>query len=217
VSGLQSKSARCSEKQATVRSASFAAISTLPVILGCALLGATGAKAATCSADPTGCDPYVVTIQQSGPNNVTATGSGEFDLNGLTRTPTNDIGTLFTAQIRPESGLLVLRSGTPGSSATQTYSTRGPGVAGPAFPGQPNNFGTAPENITFTTASGMLANGLGCTSGASCMNSTGPAVAFGQSSNPAFGLAVPTGYMSGNILYHFHNGLNRDLEGKERD
>jgi hypothetical protein len=32
------------------------------------------------------------------------------------------------------------------------------------------------------------------------MNTTGPAVAFGQSSNPAFGLAVPTGYMSGNIL-----------------
>jgi hypothetical protein len=59
-----------------------ASISTLPVIVACAALGATEATAATCMSSPSTCDPYVVTIQQIGPN-VVATGSGEFDLTSL--------------------------------------------------------------------------------------------------------------------------------------
>jgi len=56
----------------------LAAISTLPVILGCALLGATEARADKCSADGLTCPPYVATIDKVGPN-VVATGSGEFN------------------------------------------------------------------------------------------------------------------------------------------
>jgi hypothetical protein len=61
----------------------LAAISTLPVIVACALLGATDARAVTCSVNASECDPYVVTIDQVSPNAV-ATGSGKFDLDGLT-------------------------------------------------------------------------------------------------------------------------------------
>jgi hypothetical protein len=61
----------------------LAAIPPLPVIVACALLGATDARAVTCSVNASECDPYVVTIDQVGPN-VVATGSGEFDLDGLT-------------------------------------------------------------------------------------------------------------------------------------
>ena len=53
------------------RSASFAAISTLPVILGCTLLGATAARA-----------DYVAEIEQVG-SNVEVMGSGAFDTTGL--------------------------------------------------------------------------------------------------------------------------------------
>jgi hypothetical protein len=49
------------------RSASFAAISTLPVIVACALLGATEVRAATRTADPSDCEPEVVTMQKVGP------------------------------------------------------------------------------------------------------------------------------------------------------
>jgi hypothetical protein len=65
------------------RSATFAAISALPVIVAYALLGATEARAATCNENLSECQPYVVTIDQVGPN-VVATGSGEFDLTRLT-------------------------------------------------------------------------------------------------------------------------------------
>lgn len=53
-----------------------------PLSSGGHLLGATETKAATCSADPADCQPYVVTIDQVG-NKVVATGSGEFDTVGL--------------------------------------------------------------------------------------------------------------------------------------
>jgi type IV secretory pathway TrbF-like protein len=60
----------------------LAVISTLPVIVACALVGATQARAAMCTMSPSTCNPYVVTIDQVG-NNVVATGTGEFDLAGL--------------------------------------------------------------------------------------------------------------------------------------
>jgi len=65
-------------KATYLRSASVAAISTLPVILGYALLGAPEARAATCMQDIFTC----VLVQQSGAN-VVMTGSGEFDTTGL--------------------------------------------------------------------------------------------------------------------------------------
>jgi hypothetical protein len=40
----------------------LATISTLPVIVACALLGVTETRASTCRDEPSGCDPYVVTI-----------------------------------------------------------------------------------------------------------------------------------------------------------
>jgi hypothetical protein len=62
--------------------AALAVVSALPVIVACALLGVTDAKAVTCRADAAGCAPFVVTIEQAGAN-VVATGSGEFDLTVL--------------------------------------------------------------------------------------------------------------------------------------
>jgi type IV secretory pathway TrbF-like protein len=67
----------------------LAAISTLPVIVACALLAATEARASTCRDDPNGCDPYVVTIDQVGNNSVCSAGAGsaierEFVTGGLT-------------------------------------------------------------------------------------------------------------------------------------
>jgi hypothetical protein len=52
-----------------------AVLSALPVIVACALLDATEPRAATCTADPSNCDPYVVTFDQVG-SDVVATGSG---------------------------------------------------------------------------------------------------------------------------------------------
>jgi hypothetical protein len=50
-------------KATCYRSASVAALATAPVILGCALLlGVPGASAATRSADPSGCDPFVISM-----------------------------------------------------------------------------------------------------------------------------------------------------------
>jgi hypothetical protein len=43
------------------------AVSTLPVIVACALLSATEARAATRTADPSNCEPDVVTMQKVGP------------------------------------------------------------------------------------------------------------------------------------------------------
>jgi hypothetical protein len=86
---------------------SFAAISTLPIIVAFALLGTTEARAATCTADPNGCQFYVVTIEQVGPN-VVATGSGEFDLSGLTRAGSGTGG--FQPTINPLFGILRLGS-----------------------------------------------------------------------------------------------------------
>jgi hypothetical protein len=116
-------------KASYLRSASFAAISTLAVILGCALLGATGTRAATCSQDPSGCDPFVVTFQQEG-SNIVATGTGEFDTAGLTST---GFGLVNRAQIAPVTGQFLFgpASGVPtfNVSAGPT-STRFSGVVG---------------------------------------------------------------------------------------
>jgi len=75
-----------SRKSTWCRSASFAAISTLPVILGCTLFGTTGARAT----------PYIATIQDANApscgaaffsNCVIVAGSGNIDTTGLTMAP----------------------------------------------------------------------------------------------------------------------------------
>jgi hypothetical protein len=100
----------------------LAAISTLPVIVACALLGATDARAVTCTVDPEGCDPYVVTIEQV-PNasassgfNVEATSNegGEFDLSGgaLRLSTPGNIATgagIFTGPFPPPGYLCVFQ------------------------------------------------------------------------------------------------------------
>ena len=52
--------------------------SALPVIVWCALVGATEARAVTCSADPSTCDRYVVSLQEVG-FKVVAAGGGELE------------------------------------------------------------------------------------------------------------------------------------------
>jgi hypothetical protein len=49
-----------------------APLSTLPAIAACALLGATDASAATCTAARNSCQPYVATIQQVEAHNITS-------------------------------------------------------------------------------------------------------------------------------------------------
>jgi hypothetical protein len=117
------------QKAGYYRSASFAAISALPVILGCALLGASGARAATCAADPSGCGPFVVTFQQEG-SNIVATGTGEFDTAGLTL---DAIGIVGRALIAPSVGQFLFgpSSGVPTrDTVTGPTSTRFSGVVG---------------------------------------------------------------------------------------
>ena len=96
-------------KAGYLQSASFAAISTPPVILGCALFGATGAGAVTCAEDATSCKPFVVNFVQD-PNNGTiiATGTGEFNTMGLT--PSSNFGIVTRAQSSPSVGQLTFGS-----------------------------------------------------------------------------------------------------------
>ena len=92
-------------KSIYLRSASVAALATVPAILGCTLLGATGATAT----------PYVVTIDQEGPNVVATSNAGaDFNLSGLLPNPFG--GIRISPQIQPSTALLRL------SSSGQTFS-----------------------------------------------------------------------------------------------
>ena len=164
-----------------LRSVSVAALAAVPVFLGCALFGMTGASAATCSADPSGCDPYVVTIAPTGSNTVTATGMGEFDLSGLTPAPF-PIG-LHAPQIGPNTGVIIMVNTIPPPQAPTNNFCDNCALGTLSFPGQPSAFGTG---------SGVPAIGA---------TSTGPAVAFRQiAGGVPSGLSVPAGYMSGMVL-----------------
>jgi hypothetical protein len=117
-------------KASYYRSASFAAISTLPVILGCALLGATGASAATCTSSPSTCDPFVVTFEQFPGSNIVATGTGEFDTAGLTL---DAIGIINRALIAPSVGQFLFgpSSGVPTrDTVSGPTNTRFSGITG---------------------------------------------------------------------------------------
>ena len=116
-------------RKAYLRSVSFAAISTLPVILGCALLSATQARAI----------PYVVTIDQvADPSAVmgfdvvaSSNTGGEFDLSGLAFLRNQSNATLMA----PSQRALNLGS----SPANVSIYSRPSGDATP-FDG-PSNFG----------------------------------------------------------------------------
>ena len=123
------------------RSASFAALATVPVFLGCALFGVTGASAATCSADPSGCDPYVVTIAPTGSNTVTATGMGEFDLSGLTSAPF-PIG-LHAPQIGPNTGVIIMVNTIPPPQAPTNNFCDNCALGTLSFPGSQAALGQA--------------------------------------------------------------------------
>jgi len=124
-------------KATYLRSVSFAAISTLPVILGCALLGAPQARA-----------DYVVTLDEVG-NNVEATANGAIDTTGLTA------GTLalLRSSITPNIGMVATGGNAAAASTVQFFD----GASGPT------NFGSGGTAIA-TSASGTLA-GLNATLG----------------------------------------------------
>jgi hypothetical protein len=62
---------RSPTKDLIIRTLPFAtAASTLIVIVACALLSATEARAATCTAARSSCQPYVTTIQQVEAHNI---------------------------------------------------------------------------------------------------------------------------------------------------
>jgi hypothetical protein len=159
-------------KASYLRSASFAAISTLPVILGCALLSTTGARADTCTNDPSGCEPFVVTFQQEGAN-IVATGTGEFDTTGLM--PSSNFGIIVRGQIAPSVGQVLLgaSSGLPGFNVS------------------------GPTDISFSGLAGLTRPTTGATSTsgpALGVNGGIPGL------SPQSFLSLPAGYMSGAII-----------------
>jgi len=89
------------------KAAPLVIISSLPVILGCALLGATEARAI----------PYLVTIDQEGLN-VVATGSGNIDLTGLTFLTTGS----SEGNINPSIGDVTVGSAVQAAFFTGTFS-----------------------------------------------------------------------------------------------
>jgi hypothetical protein len=142
----------------------FSVISTLPVIAACALLGATQARAET---DP----PYVVFIQQVGPN-VVVTGSGDLDLTGLSG-PTS---TTVTALVFPAHAGVGLANGPANQFSIMNSLT------------EPNNF-TGPSTF-----------GTGLENDAGPNNNDGPPVGlevFPSGSGSLLVLQVPTTYTSG--------------------
>jgi hypothetical protein len=120
-----------------------------PTILGvisiaaCALLGATEARAATCTVAPSSCEPFVVTIEQVGLN-VVATGSGEFDVSGLTIQSTTSV---FAPPIVIPSSARMDFSLAPFPTMADVYA----GVSGPPNYGQGGlvtpSFATGPEGL----------------------------------------------------------------------
>jgi len=158
-------------KSSYLRSASFAAISTLPVILGCALLGASATRAA----------PYVVTIDQEGPNVVATNNTdGEFNLSsGLTAVT----GITVSPQIWPSMALLRLSS----------------------------SGGQFSSGFEFTEPGAPTAVGVGSTTNANSSSGPPVAFqgfGFNTLAGGSFFLDLPAGYASGSPLGFSENTWN---------